>query len=145
MVSSLTKLYKVPAISGRKYSHYSWKYTMSWYLVSSPHPPISVLEKLHTWKVKRYQQHCTKGEGKTCQHYCDIYRIFFVYFVFAQDCRQLFNFSRNRRKEQFYMLIWFGQFETEHSFKNIFYLYKQYWRIAYHEQTVTINHTYLWK
>ena len=64
MVSSLTNVYKVPAISGRKYSRCSWKYTMSWYFVSSPHPPISVLEKLHSWKVKRYQQHCSKGRGK---------------------------------------------------------------------------------
>ena len=77
MVSSLTKVYNVPGISGRKYSHYSWKYTMSWYLVSSPHSPISVLEKLHTWKVKRYQQHCTKGEGKKN---VNIIVIFIAYF-----------------------------------------------------------------
>ena len=27
---------------------------------------ISMLEKLQTWKVKSYQQHCNKGGGETC-------------------------------------------------------------------------------
>ena len=35
--------------------------------VPIPHgSPISILEKLRTWNVKRYQQHCTQGEGKAC-------------------------------------------------------------------------------
>ena len=29
----------------------------------SPPPPISMLEKLFTWKVKRYQHFCTQGLG----------------------------------------------------------------------------------
>ena len=32
-------------------------------LSPSPPPPISMLEKLFTWKVKRYQHFCTQGLG----------------------------------------------------------------------------------
>ena len=37
---------------------------MSLYLVSSPHPLVSILKRLRKLKVKRYQQYCTKGEEK---------------------------------------------------------------------------------
>ena len=36
----------------------------SWSIAPSSPSPISILEKLHMWKVKRYQQHCTKEERK---------------------------------------------------------------------------------
>ena len=80
-------------------------------------------DSLYKDKGKAISTTLYQGGGKNMLTLVSCLSHIFSHLVFAQGCRQLFNFFRNRRKEQFDMLIWFRQFETEHSFNNSFYLH----------------------
>ena len=62
-------------------------------------------DSLYKDKGKAISTTLYQGGGKNMLTLVSCLSHIFSYLVFAQGCRQLFNFFRNRRKEQFDMLI----------------------------------------
>ena len=75
-LSSLDSMFQSPAISAKKQNFHENRPCSYRSLVPSPPFPISMVVKPYMWKVKRYQQHCTKRERETCYYYCDVLTYF---------------------------------------------------------------------